>query len=275
MKKFLKKIIKIIFNNLATWISRSFIGVYLFNELAKNFLSQPKLITHNNIEFKFLAPNLLNLFRVSTFHSKEPDTLEWINSMKLNSILWDIGANIGLYSIYAAKTRKSRVYAFEPSVFNLELLARNIYLNSMQSTISIIPVALSYKMNFNMFKMTNTDWGGALSSFEHNINQDGQPVEEVFEYQTLGISLDGACDILNIPAPDYLKIDVDGIEHFILKGGMKLLQTVSSVMIEINDDFPQQSEESTIILKNAGLILNKKSYLGNQNLYNQWWTRSP
>jgi FkbM family methyltransferase len=145
----------------------------------------------------------------------------------------------------------------------------------MQSTISIIPVALSYKMNFNMFKMTNTDWGGALSSFEHNINQDGQPVEEVFEYQTLGISLDGACDILNIPAPDYLKIDVDGIEHFILKGGMKLLQTVSSVMIEINDDFPQQSEESTIILKNAGLILNKKSYLGNQNLYNQWWTRSP
>jgi FkbM family methyltransferase len=51
--------------------------------------------------------------------------------MPRGSVLWDIGANVGLYSCYAVKARDCRVFAFEPSVFNLELLARNIFLNGI------------------------------------------------------------------------------------------------------------------------------------------------
>ena len=43
-----------------------------------------------------------------------------------NNTYLDIGANVGLYSIYAAKLTEANVYAFEPSVLNLEILYKNI-----------------------------------------------------------------------------------------------------------------------------------------------------
>ncbi|EMN13016.1 methyltransferase FkbM domain protein [Leptospira borgpetersenii str. Brem 307] len=75
----------------------------------------------------FTAPNYLNRFRAMTFSIKEPDTLEWIDQIAENAVFWDIGANVGLYSIYAAKQKNAKVFSFEPSVFNLELLARNTF----------------------------------------------------------------------------------------------------------------------------------------------------
>ena len=54
-----------------------------------------------------------------------------------NMILFDIGANIGLYSIYYAKTKTGPVYAFEPSVFNLTLLARNIFINDVAEIVTL------------------------------------------------------------------------------------------------------------------------------------------
>ena len=48
--------------------------------------------------------NYYTSLRVNTFYSKEPETLKWIDNFNedKNIIFWDIGANIGLYSIYAA-----------------------------------------------------------------------------------------------------------------------------------------------------------------------------
>lgn len=81
---------------------------------------------------RFYVPNAQCRYRVSSFSTKEPDTLEWMDTIPPGSVIWDIGANVGLYSVYAAKSRGARVFAFEPSVFNLELLARNIFLNQLQ-----------------------------------------------------------------------------------------------------------------------------------------------
>jgi hypothetical protein len=85
--------------------------------------------------------------------------------------------------------------------------------------------------------------------------------------------MNDAIRLLGIPAPDFLKIDVDGIEHFILRGGMDVLNNVSSVLIEINDDFIDQSTESCIILEKAGLSLFRKCEINSGNQYNQWWIR--
>ena len=67
---------------------------------------------------------------------------------------------------------------------------------------------------------------------------------------------------------------VDGIEHFILRGGIEVLNYVDSVLLEINDEFIEQAHESEILLKSAGLTLYKKCDLGVLNQYNQWWIRS-
>jgi len=45
---------------------------------------------------------LVPLWRSQTLFTKEPEMIEWIDSIDSGSTFWDIGANIGLYSIYGA-----------------------------------------------------------------------------------------------------------------------------------------------------------------------------
>jgi hypothetical protein len=73
-----------------------------------------------------------------------------------------------------------------------------------------------------------------------------------------GINMDSIQTGLNIPKPDNIKMDVDGIEHFILKGGKQILENVKGILIEVNDNFNEQASECSSLLKEAGLKLAKK-----------------
>lgn len=273
MKNFIKAFVNRFIDLVMAMLTKTVFGRYIYQGMVIRIMNRSEKVFHSGHTLRFSAPNRLNEYRIQTFATKEPATLEWIEAIPPGSVLWDVGANIGLYSIYAAMARKCKVFAFEPSVFNLELLARNIALNNLHETVCIVPIALSDKIGSSMFKMSNIEWGGALSTFGQSFNQDGEELRQVFEYQTLGLSMDDARVFLKIPQPQYLKMDVDGIEHFILRGGMNALDLVESVLIEINDAFIHQAEESTDILKRAGLVLHRKCDLGVPNQYNQWWIR--
>ena len=99
------------------------------------------------------APNELIKWRIDTLLTKEPETIEWINNFKDNKelVFWDIGANIGLYSIYAALRYKDiKIISFEPSTNNLRILSRNISINQLDEKIFINQLPLSDKeMGFN------------------------------------------------------------------------------------------------------------------------------
>jgi FkbM family methyltransferase len=241
--------------------------------------ARTQTIHHHGLALTFASPNSLNRFRIDTFSSKEPETLEWIDRMPQGSVLWDIGANIGLYSCYAAKAAGCRVYAFEPSVFNLEMLARNIFLNDLTGQIVIVPLPLSEKIAVNVFNMSTTDWGGALSTFGQPFGHDGNDLRKIFEYSTIGVSMVDAVTLLKIPQPDYIKIDVDGIEHMILKGGGAVLRDTQGVLIEINEQFETQFVESRRYLSESGFVLKERRHADMfddtqfKNTYNQIWHR--
>lgn len=268
-------------------IARVLLKIFNSNRFTREFVDmfvvelwKTSIQTYNRTHsLQFVTPNSLNFFRANTFATKEPETLEWIDSLDSGSILWDIGANVGLYSCYAAKTRDCEVYAFEPSVFNLELLARNIFINGLTSKITIFPLALSDKMSVSQLNMSSTEWGGALSTFDKNYGHDGLELNKVFEFRTFGISMDSAVENFKLPYPDYIKMDVDGIEQLILSGGKSILQRAKSIIIEINEDFLEQKNNSEKILKESGLrFLNKKhSELFDKgefkNTFNQVWER--
>ena len=270
----LKQFVKDMITRAARGLSKTSVGLYAWQQIIDTLMERERVVNYRFHRMVFAAPNWLNQYRIDTFATKEPETLEWVDSIPDDSVLWDVGANIGLYAIYAAKTRKCRVYAFEPSVFNLELLARNIFLNKLQNQITIIPVALNDQLGDNLYKMTTTAWGGALSSFGQTFDQNGAPLKDIFEYQTLGMSMSDVIVLLRIPQPDYIKVDVDGIEHFILRGGSNVLAKVKGVLIEINDAFEEQAEESARMLENAGLSLYRRCDLGMSNHFNQWWSRA-
>ena len=259
----LKKISSIYINRLGA----------LEQKLINYLLQRKRKIIHNNCQFTFFTPNALNRYRVKTFATKEPKTLKWIDSFAEDAILWDIGANIGLYSIYAAKTKNIKVVAFEPSVFNVELLAKNIDINQLQEKITIFPIALSNKLGLNLFKMNNPVWGGALSSFGADFDQHGNTFNTTFSYTIPGISGNEIIQLLNMPKPDYLKIDVDGIEHIILSGFTDILPTIKSVLVEINDDFTAQHNDAQKYLSDAGLTLIEKHGFDFSNQTNQLWVR--
>src|SRR5665811_148010 len=91
---------------------------------------------------KFLCPGVVPYWRAKTLLTKEPDTIRWIDSFQLGTTLWDIGANVGVFSLYAA-TRSLRVLAFEPAPANYYLLVKNTEINQLSDRISAIPLALS------------------------------------------------------------------------------------------------------------------------------------
>lgn len=261
--------------------SGTHVGKYVLRQMLESAMSEAREITHDGLTLRFAAPNALCEWRTATFASKEPETLQWIEALPEGVVLWDVGANVGLYSVYAAKKRGCRVFAFEPSVFNLELLARNIHLNGLTQHICIVPLALSDALAVSLMRMTTTEWGGALSTFGRDVGWDGRAVRQVFEFRTLGLSMEDAIKRLAIPAPDYVKMDVDGLEHFILKGGSSVLAGVKGVLIEVNDEFHEQADQCRELLTQAGLVLKEKrhskmiaaSTTGFAHSFNQIWVR--
>ena len=199
------------------------------------------------IEFAFVSDTWLTK-RFTDVEDLEPDTLSWIDSFEEQSVLWDIGANIGGYSIYAAKAKNSQVIAFEPSPFNLEFLARNIWLNSLEKNITVIPIALSEFTASAPFRMSRTEWAGSHSNF----GEGDSLVTDYFTYPTIGIPIDLVSSVFNLPYPDYIKLDVDGIEGLILAGGKSVLSQVKEVLVELPEG---KSEQELVIacLSQAGL----------------------
>ena len=222
MKKKIKFFLQIFIKFTVKIFSKNRYGLLILDMFPKNLMNQSQEVYHNGTKLLFTKANEICAWRIKSFSSKEPETLDWIDSMENNSIIWDIGANIGLYSCYAAKkVKNSKVFAFEPSVFNLEILARNIHLNDLSNQINMVPLAVTEKLGFENLNSSFDDWGSALSTFGHNYTHDGKNIEINFKTSQLGISIEDAVKVLKIPQPDYIKIDVDGIEHLILKIQLK------------------------------------------------------
>ncbi len=103
--------------------------------------------------------------------------------------------------------------------------------------------------------------GGALNSFGENFDFEGKKFSSKMNYQIYGTNINYLIDNKILDIPDYIKIDVDGIEHLILEGGNKYLNNkkIKSLSIEINENFTKQHEKVIEIMKkNDFKILHKK-----------------
>ena len=234
-----------------------------FNDFIQD--SAYKSINVLDKEIKYFVPNQLLNWRVDTFFTKEPETLEWINNFekKENLTFWDIGANIGLYSIYnSLKNPKSTTIAFEPSSSNLRVLTRNISINNLEKNIKVVSMPLTNKKNiFQEMKEGQFIEGGAMNSFGEKFDFEGKEFQTTMKYNLLGTTMNYFIENSILEIPDYIKIDVDGIEHLILEGGDKFLthQKVKSLSIEINENFKEQYETVLDLMeKNKFKILHKK-----------------
>lgn len=135
-------------------------------------------------------------------------------------VVIDIGANIGSFSLLAAKYAPL-VYAIEPEPHNLEALKRNVELNRKQETIIVCPYAIS---NFKGTAIINDLGGGST------IKDDGISGAEVEV-----MNLDNFFTLYHINEVDVLKVDVEGAEVEIILGASKeTLQKCKYITMEFD-----------------------------------------
>lgn len=158
---------------------------------------------------------------------KEPETVAWLRShIKAGDVFYDVGANIGQYSLLAEKLG-ARVFAFEPSGITFGELAHNIILNN--STITPLPLALSESRSLRYFNLS-TDEPGASN---HTLS----PSRGVRAQGVLSFPLDELVRLFSLPAPTHMKIDVDGGEAELLAGARDTLAKLSSLEIEVSEQY--------------------------------------
>ena len=241
LKKIVWNLAQSVTNLLSVIFTSGRFGLILGEKISKSMKKKTRVIVHQSVDLKLFVPDELNDWRAITFASKEPETLAWIDTFENSSVFWDVGANIGLYSIYAAQKKSCKVVAVEPSIFNLEILAKNVALNNAERLVTIFPIALTNQNSQGLFSMSSDEVGGALSTFGKEYGYDGKKLDFKFQFQGIGMRMDNAVDLWGLDQPDYVKVDVDGIEHLVLEGFGEKLKKVKSLLIEVNKDFKEQA----------------------------------
>jgi FkbM family methyltransferase len=204
----------------------------------------------------FTGPSGRALHDAHGFNKDEPETVAWVESLPADAVLWDIGANVGLYAIYAAK-RGIRVVAFEPANSTLAVLTRNIELNGVSDKVSAYGVALSDTTKLDALYMDSarTEPGHAVHSFGTRRTVAGV-IEGGFQQATIGFTADDFAAQFGAPKPTHVKLDVDGIEAEILAGAKSMMrETVRELIVEIYDDMnPAQAKDIRTALAGLGFV---------------------
>jgi len=179
----------------------------------------------------------LEKWRAETLFSKEPETIAWIDFWsKENGILYDVGANIGGYSVYAAYTNLNlNVFSFEPVSNNYATLLKNKTLNKLDN-LNTFQMALSSAPKLETLYISDERVGNSGAQVGAPVNERGENFVPASKETLLCLSLDTMVEEYGFTVPNFIKIDVDGHEMDILQGGLKTLTRpeLKSILIECN-----------------------------------------
>jgi FkbM family methyltransferase len=191
--------------------------------------------------------------------SAEPDTIAWIDGFEPGDVLWDIGANVGLFSLYAARRPGVRVVAFEPSVDNLAILCRHIEMNELSDRITPYCIAMAGETGLGLLNSPfPRDVGASLHQFGGPGDASPWWSGTTTHIQGMvGFTIDDFLALFGPPFPNHIKLDVDGLEAAILAGAARTLRDprLGSVMVEIILTVDPQLEAIHRLLHEAGFAL--------------------
>jgi FkbM family methyltransferase len=210
----------------------------------------------SDLQISIDAPVELDVRRHSC--EKEQDTVRWLEDwFRSGEVFYDVGANIGAYSLIAAR-KQVRVYAFEPGFMTFPQLCRNIHLNQEWDSIVPLQLALSDETDLAPFNYENLDPGGALHALGEARDQKGENFSPVMTLETPCYRIDDLVSLMSLPRPNHIKIDVDGIEYAVLRGAEAVLRerSVKSILLESEEELGALPSIQSY-LRNCGLILEK------------------
>jgi FkbM family methyltransferase len=184
-----------------------------------------------------------------------------IQNFKNDDIFYDIGANYGFYTLLAQEfITKGEIHAFEPNPKIFKLLRENSRVDIYKNTF-LNEIALSDKtgeIEFYDREISRHSGGSSLIKHQHFL-----------KYKVIKVKTTTLDDyILNHKPPTIMKIDVEGGESLVLKGGLELLKKYSPIIIMefLPDDLHR---EAVNILFNSGYRAFKIDNDGNLSIMNE------
>jgi FkbM family methyltransferase len=206
-------------------------------------------VRHGDACFRMRVTNAIEHWRAATLESKEPETVRWVTAtLRDDSVFYDIGANVGIYTLLALATRAgARAVCFEPEALNFARLLDNLDLNAFGTRAVAFAVGLSDENVIARFHSAGFMAGQAENWFDGLSGLDAQQKGRVVTGCPL-YRLDAFLAAQpDLPAPTHLKIDVDGPEVRILKGAAATLadSRLRHVLVELFDD--QVEEVKTLL----------------------------
>jgi FkbM family methyltransferase len=172
---------------------------------------------------------------------KEPETVAWIERYAgQGDVLYDIGANVGAYSLVAASRQGVRVYAFEPAFPNFTQLSRNVILNGYSGRVIPLHVALHDSTGLVEFNFSDLTAGTALHSLGGDVDQKGNRFTPAASQPVLAFRLEDFVRQFRLPKPTLVKLDVDGHERSVIEGAVEVLSSgcLRSLLVELEPSHP-------------------------------------
>jgi FkbM family methyltransferase len=229
----------------------------------------------------FMTSTALLQARALSVLSKEPDTIQWIDRFKTDEVFWDVGANVGVFGLYAARRRGIRVVAFEPSADNYMVLCRNVEMNKLDEHITPYCIALAGKTELGMLNIASMSMGAAWNQFGRRgeTSRYWSSPNNVYVQGMVGYAIDDFISYFQPPFPTHLKIDVDGLEWQILQGGRQTLcdPRLKSIMVELCISDPVDRDQAIAHLAEVGFELFLQGEIqesGGQAAANHFFVRS-
>ena len=195
--------------------------------------------------------------RAMSLLTKQPDTIAWIDAFIPNSVFWDVGANIGVYSLYAALRPGTRIVAFEPAAINYFLLAANVEANHLDKHVDCLLVGLSNERAIARLEVSQ--FMPARSFSFRGKKSRPYPGRQA----ALMVSMDQLIEDYSLECPNYIKIDVPGLTEEIVAGGAQTLRRsdVREVHIECSGE-GKSGEHVVEMLARAGFVASRRSQHG-------------
>jgi FkbM family methyltransferase len=224
-----------------------------------------KRVEINGTRIIFDANSELHLLRAQWLETKEPETLAWIDSFGPKEVLYDIGANIGVFSVYAALHRDCDVYAFEPEAKNYACLSKNLFLNGLGRCVKALNIGLHDRTAIEFLQLHGMESGAALHALGEPVDWRKERFQPKFEQSVMAFALDEFIERFGIPLPNHVKLDVDGNEPKIIAGGRRTFSNpaLKSLLIELNENDKSLIE----LIESHGLRLAAKTRANLQGPY--------
>jgi FkbM family methyltransferase len=189
--------------------------------------------------YTFRCSTTMETWRAMTLLVKEEGTVRFIaTEVRPGDVFYDIGANIGPYTLMAAKRVRPNgaVYAFEPHASNFHSLMENVRLNELGDVVNVMSSALYDREGFFDFNYYMSDAGTSMSQLGDNRDDHDKAFRPVFVERKHGTTIDKLIQDRVIECATLVKMDVDGNELLILKGMKTLLEQAPprAILMEIN-----------------------------------------